>query len=258
MQYHNFCFGTQAVFPRFFLCFNVWNLSNVYSNLFLFFWNFLLTNQWTCDSIIKCSGTTTKYARVAQLVEHDLAKVGAAGSSPVSRSLIRKGYPKGYPFFLYQALTGLEVRVSPLRFGPRKAEVHRTSCAVSRFSEDIRLDVFFVYYGTYRHQSVILSCWDDTFSSHLDSLNGTGSFRSCWNASFPLPAWLPQNLLLISVMSKFHFPSPNLTFPKTSSHFGHVEFLLFLFQLDSLRNTFPFRSCRNDNFLLPTWLSQRN
>ena len=27
-----------------------------------------------------------RYARVAQLVEHDLAKVGAAGSSPVSRS----------------------------------------------------------------------------------------------------------------------------------------------------------------------------
>ena len=26
------------------------------------------------------------YARVAQLVEHDLAKVGVAGSSPVSRS----------------------------------------------------------------------------------------------------------------------------------------------------------------------------
>ena len=33
------------------------------------------------------TGTTT-YARVAQLVEHDLAKVGAAGSSPVSRSAI--------------------------------------------------------------------------------------------------------------------------------------------------------------------------
>ena len=29
---------------------------------------------------------TQKNARVAQLVEHDLAKVGAAGSSPVSRS----------------------------------------------------------------------------------------------------------------------------------------------------------------------------
>ena len=27
-----------------------------------------------------------KYARVAQLVEHDLAKVGVAGSNPVSRS----------------------------------------------------------------------------------------------------------------------------------------------------------------------------
>ena len=31
----------------------------------------------------KCS---VKYARIAQLVEHDLAKVGVAGSSPVSRS----------------------------------------------------------------------------------------------------------------------------------------------------------------------------
>ena len=29
------------------------------------------------------------FARVAQLVEHDLAKVGAAGSSPVSRLKIR-------------------------------------------------------------------------------------------------------------------------------------------------------------------------
>ncbi len=28
------------------------------------------------------------HARVAQLVEHDLAKVGVAGSSPVSRSYI--------------------------------------------------------------------------------------------------------------------------------------------------------------------------
>ncbi len=27
------------------------------------------------------------YARIAQLVEHDLAKVGVAGSSPVSRSI---------------------------------------------------------------------------------------------------------------------------------------------------------------------------
>ena len=41
------------------------------------------------------------YARVAQLVEHDLAKVGVAGSSPVSRSyfLSKKRYPVGYLFF---------------------------------------------------------------------------------------------------------------------------------------------------------------
>ena len=34
---------------------------------------------------------TATYARVAQLVEHDLAKVGAAGSSPVSRSSLNDG-----------------------------------------------------------------------------------------------------------------------------------------------------------------------
>lgn len=33
---------------------------------------------------------TQVLARVAQLVEHDLAKVGAAGSSPVSRSFYFK------------------------------------------------------------------------------------------------------------------------------------------------------------------------
>ena len=32
------------------------------------------------------------YARVAQLVEYDLAKVGVAGSSPVSRSLFFLGF----------------------------------------------------------------------------------------------------------------------------------------------------------------------
>ena len=32
---------------------------------------------------------TTATAKIAQLVEHDLAKVGVAGSSPVFRSLVR-------------------------------------------------------------------------------------------------------------------------------------------------------------------------
>ena len=35
---------------------------------------------------------------MAQLVERDLAKVEAAGSSPVSRFFHAKGYPQGYPF----------------------------------------------------------------------------------------------------------------------------------------------------------------
>ena len=47
---------------------------------------FLLTNILSCCIINKSFDSNT-YARVAQLVEHDLAKVGAAGSSPVSRSL---------------------------------------------------------------------------------------------------------------------------------------------------------------------------
>ena len=44
---------------------------------------------------------TTTYARVAQLVEHDLAKVGAAGSSPVSR-LKKRITQMGGAFFYAQ------------------------------------------------------------------------------------------------------------------------------------------------------------
>ena len=47
-------------------------------------------------------GNMQKHARVAQLVERDLAKVEAAGSSPVSRSyfLHEKEYSKDTPFFV--------------------------------------------------------------------------------------------------------------------------------------------------------------
>ena len=67
-------------------------------------------------------------------MEHDLAKVGAAGSSPVSRSRnTKKDIRKDILFSCYQSAAGhSKVRVSPLRSGPRKAEVPRTSCAVSR------------------------------------------------------------------------------------------------------------------------------
>jgi hypothetical protein len=41
---------------------------------------------------ITISFTKTKIAKVAQLVEHDLAKVGVAGSSPVFRSLLNTVY----------------------------------------------------------------------------------------------------------------------------------------------------------------------
>ena len=107
------------------------------------------------------------YARVAQLVEHDLAKVGVAGSSPVSRSSqkvniifimrewlswwsttlprsgsrvrvpsrallnIERGYPLGYPLSILNESCRTRTG-SYLRFGRRKANVHRTLCAPSR------------------------------------------------------------------------------------------------------------------------------
>ena len=38
--------------------------------------------------LLRQTADSTRFARVAQLVEHHLAKVGVAGSSPVSRSMI--------------------------------------------------------------------------------------------------------------------------------------------------------------------------
>ena len=52
-------------------------------------------------------GYKTTYARVAQLVEHDLAKVGAAGSSPVSRSLKKRDILNDMSFFVMNP-AGLE------------------------------------------------------------------------------------------------------------------------------------------------------
>ncbi len=63
---------------------------------------------------------TTTYARVAQLVEHDLAKVGAAGSSPVSRSLLTKRTSDGCPFLLNRVRQDSIVR--GLRSAPVRAE----------------------------------------------------------------------------------------------------------------------------------------
>lgn len=52
-------------------------------------------------SIVSLVFERTQYARVAQLVERDLAKVEAAGSSPVSRSFyfIAETFSRGFPLF---------------------------------------------------------------------------------------------------------------------------------------------------------------
>ncbi len=63
--------------------------NNIIKIYFIFFKK-LLTNVLAFDKIglaLRKSQNNNADARVAQLVEHDLAKVGVAGSSPVSRSL---------------------------------------------------------------------------------------------------------------------------------------------------------------------------
>ena len=95
----------------------------VMQKFFLFFIKKLLTKFLSHSIISNVSGTrqnTKEYARVAQLVEHDLAKVGAAGSSPVSRSLLTKRTSDGCPFLLNRVLPDQVVR--GLRSAPVGAE----------------------------------------------------------------------------------------------------------------------------------------
>ncbi len=46
------------------------------------------------NGVAEATGTTSQNAKIAQLVEHDLAKVGVAGSSPVFRSTTLPGSRK--------------------------------------------------------------------------------------------------------------------------------------------------------------------
>ena len=77
-------------------------------------------------------------------VEHLLAKEGVAGSIPVSRSQeTQKRTSDGCSFFVFfEAQPCLKVRSSPLRSGPRKAEVPRTSCAVSCSQNSLHIKGF--------------------------------------------------------------------------------------------------------------------
>ena len=61
--------------------------------------------------------TNINIARIAQLVEHDLAKVGVAGSSPVSRSGREKGDEKPVP-----------MTIGKSRFSLREREREREAC----------------------------------------------------------------------------------------------------------------------------------
>ena len=97
----------------------------VMQKFFLFFVKKLLTKFLSHSIISNVSGTrqnTKQYARVAQLVEHDLAKVGAAGSSPVSRSLLTKKDIRWMSFFVKSSPAGPGRSRSTLRSGRRSAE----------------------------------------------------------------------------------------------------------------------------------------
>ena len=89
------------------------------------------------------------YARVAQLVERDLAKVEAAGSSPVSRSQrnTKRWYPIGYHLFcVFEPRRGSKVR--GLRSAPVVAKRMSTGhSATSRalISKRVHVDIIFVF-----------------------------------------------------------------------------------------------------------------
>ena len=64
----------------------------------------VLYDLWVAEHNLQ----TQRNARVAQLVERDLAKVEAAGSSPVSRFFYAKRYPIGYLFLHEMSPAGLK------------------------------------------------------------------------------------------------------------------------------------------------------
>ena len=88
-------------------------------------------------------------ARVAQLVERDLAKVEAAGSSPVSRSKrnTKRWYPIGYHLFcVFEPRRDSKVR--GLRSAPVVAKRMSTGhSATSRalISKRVHVDIIFVF-----------------------------------------------------------------------------------------------------------------
>ena len=59
-----------------------------------------MLTKYETDSIVSIVFSRTQYVRVAQLVERDLAKVEAAGSSPVSRFLYTRNYQMVSGFLL--------------------------------------------------------------------------------------------------------------------------------------------------------------
>ena len=80
-------------------------------------------------------------ARVAQLVEYDLAKVGVAGSSPVSRSQeYKKGYLKWIPFLvLFKPCRARTVRMSAFHSGRRRrTSPGRSATPRALFYKDIQ------------------------------------------------------------------------------------------------------------------------
>ena len=81
---------------------------------------------------------------MAQLVEYDLAKVGVAGSSPVSRSQeYKKGYPKWIPFLvLFKPCRARTFEVSALL---RSVQNRHPPDVVHRLAlkqKEVRIDIY--------------------------------------------------------------------------------------------------------------------
>ena len=112
-------------------------------------------------------------ARVAQRWSTSLPRRGSRVRFP-SRALgtNKKDIQADVLFICFEAQPCLEVRLSPLRSGPRKAEVPRTSCAVSRsFYINLRCLFSRIGYPIYLKLKTILSaCMCNPFEPHFQDL----------------------------------------------------------------------------------------
>ena len=128
-------------------------LCQMFEKFWKFYFKKWLTNSLAHSIIPYVSDKQIRYARVAQLVEHDLAKVGAAGSSPVSRSFYYKRTSVGCPFVINESCrtrTVRGLRSAPVGAKPMSAGHRAPSRALKNSEEEsYQWNIYLYYHRSY-------------------------------------------------------------------------------------------------------------